>query len=41
MKAEYIKAITKLIGESNDIGLLDLIYQLLMKSNKKAGEANE
>lgn len=34
MKAEYIKAITKQLNESNDIGLLDFIFQLLIKSDR-------
>lgn len=34
MKAEYIKAITKQLKESNDIGLLDFIFQLLIKSDR-------
>lgn len=36
MKAEYIKEITRLMNESNDLGLLDFIYQLLMKRNGKS-----
>lgn len=32
MKNEYIEAITKELNESNDIELLDFIYQLLVKS---------
>lgn len=34
MKNEYIDAITKELKESNDIELLDFIYQLLVKSKK-------
>lgn len=32
MKQEYIQAIDKLMTENEDIGLLDFIYQLLVKS---------
>ena len=32
MKHEYIEAINKLLEECNDIELLDLIHQLLIKS---------
>lgn len=39
MKADYIKAITQLICESNDMMMLDIIYKLLVKS-KEAGETN-
>lgn len=34
MKKEYIKAINKLMKETDDIALLDLIYQLMTKSAK-------
>ena len=33
MKKEYIKAINKLLNETNDIGLIDFIYKLLIKSH--------
>ena len=32
MKEEYIKVITELLKECQDVSLLDLIYQLLEKS---------
>ncbi|MBR7184690.1 MAG: hypothetical protein IKD37_03685 [Clostridia bacterium] len=32
MKKDYIKAIVELMKASNDIALLDLIYQILVKS---------
>ena len=34
MKREYIRAIQKELGKSDDLSLLDLIYQLLAKSNR-------
>ena len=34
-KEEYIEAITTLLQETTDIALLDLIYQLLEKSEKE------
>jgi len=35
MKAEYIKRITELLEQSNDISLLDLILKLLQKTNNR------
>ena len=35
MKQEYIKEITNEINKTNDLSLLDLIHQLLVKSNRK------
>ena len=32
MKKEYVKEINKLLKETDDISLIDLIYQLLIKS---------
>lgn len=32
MKKEYIKTITKLMEQCNDVALLDLIMKLLVKS---------
>lgn len=32
MKEEYIQAIVELLGQCNDISLLDLIHNLLKKS---------
>lgn len=34
MKEEYIKAINSLMAKSEDMGLLDLVYQLLSKSER-------
>ena len=36
MKKEYMEIINKLLEQTSDISLLDLIYQLLIK----AGDAN-
>ncbi len=34
LKEEYINDICKLMQESEDLALIDLIYQLLVKSKK-------
>lgn len=36
MKKDYIKAINELMKASDDIALLDLIYQLLIKEAARA-----
>ena len=38
MKEQYIEAINKELQETNDIELLDFIFQLLVKSRAKEGE---
>lgn len=38
MKEQYIEAINKELQETNDIELLDLIFQLLVKSRVQEGE---
>lgn len=32
MKQEYIKAITELLEQCEDIGLIDLIYKIMQRS---------
>ena len=34
MKSEYIKAINKAMKRTDDVSLLDLIYQILVKSEE-------
>lgn len=41
MKAKMIENIISLMNETNDIILLDLIYKILKKSNKKAANPND
>ena len=38
MKTEYIQAINKAMERTNDISLLDLIYQILSKSEVRNNE---
>lgn len=40
MKKEYISAITKLLNECNDLEMLEIIFQLLKKSNDKLVDAS-
>lgn len=35
MKKEYIKAIVKELEKCNDIAVIDFMYQLIVKLNKK------
>lgn len=39
-KQEYIALISALLAESEDIGLLDLIYRILHKSRQRGAENN-
>lgn len=39
-KQEYIALISALLAESEDIGLLDLIYRILHKSRRRGAENN-
>ena len=39
-KQEYIALISALLAESEDIGLLDLIYRILQKSRQRGAENN-
>jgi len=41
MKEEYIEYINKQLEKCEDIELLDLIFQLLVKSNKTQNNANK
>lgn len=38
MKQEYIKAINEAMERTEDITLLDLVFQLLIKSEQKANK---
>ena len=40
-KQEYIALISALLAESEDIGLLDLVYRILHKSRQRGAENNE
>lgn len=39
-KQQYIALISALLAESEDIGLLDLIYKILHKSRQRGAENN-
>lgn len=39
-KQEYIALISALLAESEDMGLLDLVYRILHKSRQRGAENN-
>lgn len=40
MKQEYIERITEELNKTNDLSMLDLIFQLITKANRRAADHN-